>query len=213
LSISIKEFNKYITKEFNVLNISKPVFYNFPIAIRFELGNPKEMSEHIYMQQVYKRSLILFEEIFNENQTFYILIHTNKDVNDKKTPRIFEKFLKNKNLKYNLSYNSLPYVYDADDKDWETSQFLLKCTKKDLYYKQLLKAIANVDTDLSPKIDFSNECYFINVEKGIIFHIYSDKGLDIVGKSTESIQELYLNYNNWILDYDRNQIDELFTTR
>ncbi|KMN92415.1 MULTISPECIES: DUF3885 domain-containing protein [Priestia] len=212
MGITIKELNKYITKEFNVVNISKPVFYNFPIAIRFELGNPEETSEYVYMQQVYNRAFTLFEEIFSENENFYILIHTNKGVNDKKTPKVFEKFLKNKKLKYNLSYNSLPYIYDEDDKDWETSQFLLKCTKKDLYYKQLLKAIANVDTDLSPKINFSHECYFINIEKGIIFHIYSDKGLDIVGKSTESIQKLYLNYNNWILDYDRNQIDRLFTT-
>lgn len=40
--------------------------------------------------------------------------------------------------------------------------------------------------------------------------MYDDRGLDVVAKNKENLQKLYVMFNNWILDYDRKQIDETF---
>ncbi|MED3931645.1 DUF3885 domain-containing protein [Priestia megaterium] len=37
-----------------------------------------------------------------------------------------------------------------------------------------------------------------------------DRGCDVLASSKESIRFLYEEYNNWILDYDREEIDLLF---
>ncbi|MEI4525718.1 DUF3885 domain-containing protein [Priestia megaterium] len=52
--------------------------------------------------------------------------------------------------------------------------------------------------------------YFINLSKKKIFHLYDDRGCDVLASSKESIRFLYEEYNNWILDYDREEIDLLF---
>ncbi|MCM3639930.1 DUF3885 domain-containing protein [Priestia aryabhattai] len=45
----------------------------------------------------------------------------------------------------------------------------------------------------------------------MIFHLYDDRGCDILASNKESIRFLYEEYNNWILDYNREEIDLLFT--
>ncbi|MEH6930498.1 DUF3885 domain-containing protein, partial [Priestia megaterium] len=55
------------------------------------------------------------------------------------------------------------------------------------------------------------DIYFINLSKKMIFHLYDDRGCDILASNKESIRFLYEEYNNWILDYNREEIDLLFT--
>ncbi|MED4213453.1 DUF3885 domain-containing protein [Priestia megaterium] len=207
---NVEYFYKYIEENFIDADIKKPLFYNFPIGIRFELGNPNQVLQKNYMKQVYERSLTLFEEIFDENDEMYLMVYANRNICDKKKTQIFNHFLKEKSLKYNIGYKKLPFVHYEDDERWETRQFILKCKKHDLYYKRLLTAIANMDTLNVPAIKQDNECYFVNIDKGIIFHMYDDRGLDVVAKSIKTIEPLYTNYKNWILSYDREEIDSLF---
>jgi len=41
-------------------------------------------------------------------------------------------------------------------------------------------------------------------------YLDDDRGLDIVSEKRETIYPLYKNYNEWILDYDREHINKLF---
>lgn len=52
--------------------------------------------------------------------------------------------------------------------------------------------------------------YFINVTRNLIYHLYDDRGCDILAADKNDIRFLYETYNDWILDYDRNVIDETF---
>jgi len=40
--------------------------------------------------------------------------------------------------------------------------------------------------------------------------LYDDQGCDVLASNKESIEFLYEEYNHWILDYDREEIDLLF---
>ncbi|WP_459768177.1 DUF3885 domain-containing protein [Alkaliphilus crotonatoxidans] len=44
----------------------------------------------------------------------------------------------------------------------------------------------------------------------IIYHLYDDRGLDLISNNKASLEKLYIKYNSWILDYDRDRINNLF---
>jgi hypothetical protein len=52
--------------------------------------------------------------------------------------------------------------------------------------------------------------YLIDSHSTILFHLYDDRGLDVVAANKESLRSLYERFNVWILDYDRKKIDLLF---
>lgn len=84
----------------------------------------------------------------------------------------------------------------------------LKCNVSDVKYINMIKAICNHYMDFQPKI--YHDVFFINKTKNTIFHIYDDRGCDVLSSDKESIGHLYKNYNDWILDYGRSAIDKTF---
>lgn len=38
--------------------------------------------------------------------------------------------------------------------------------------------------------------------------MYDDRGLDIISTDQETLRLIYKKHNDWILDYDREQIDK-----
>ena len=61
---------------------------------------------------------------------------------------------------------------------------------------------------IKPKI--YHDVFFINIKKETIFHVYDDRGRDLLATQLETIRDIYDKYNDWILDYDRNEINEVF---
>ena len=72
----------------------------------------------------------------------------------------------------------------------------------------MLKAICNQDMGIRPST--FHRVYFININKKTIFHVYDDRGCDLLAARPETIKDVYNKFNDWILDYDRNQIDQVF---
>ena len=44
----------------------------------------------------------------------------------------------------------------------------------------------------------------------MIYHFYDDRGCDVIASNKEDLHQLYIACHDWILDYDRDQIDQLF---
>jgi Domain of unknown function (DUF3885) len=53
--------------------------------------------------------------------------------------------------------------------------------------------------------------FFLNISKKIIYHLYDDRGCDVIAADREHIRLLYEVRNEWILDYDRDKIDSTFS--
>ena len=107
---------------------------------------------------------------------------------------------------------------EGDDEDYEdmvTHRFVLSCKKSDIRYHQLLSAISYEDFPHPTRIlkrnySSSYDIYFVNVTKKMIYHLYDDRGCDVIASNKEDLRQLYVDCNDWILDYDRDQIDQLF---
>ena len=139
------------------------------------------------------------------------------DVNDfgehkayKRKLNIFSKYVKEKAILFKLQHHIIPYIFPEDDEEgtYSTHRFSLKCKVSDFNYSPMLKAICNQDMGVRPSI--FHRIYFINVSKNTIFHIYDDRGCDLLANSLDAIRGNFEEYNEWILDYDRDEIDNIF---
>lgn len=73
-----------------------------------------------------------------------------------------------------------------------------KKLKPQLNYRSLLKAVCNQDLGLKPSM--SHNSYFINIHRKTIFHVYDNRGCDLLAASSNSIKDIYRRYNDSFLD-------------
>ncbi|MBC1943762.1 DUF3885 domain-containing protein [Listeria booriae] len=194
------ELKKYIKDNFGKTELSPPLFYNSSIGIRFELGEDRPgIEEKKYMKRVYNRSLSLFNEIFSSNDSIFLVWIAEPSNKEKmRTTGVLKKYIKRSTLKY--------YI-DAEKIRREEGVFLkmvLKCQVKDIRIEKMLEAIANQDMNIHPRL--MCECYFINIEKKIIYYMYDDRGLDIVASSADELISMYKLYEEWILSYNKDEV-------
>lgn len=210
------QLNDFMHKTFPHLELRPPLFYSWDIGIRFELGvewkREYDYPNNPYVLGCYKRAITLFEAIHSPTEDILVVI----DVNDFNKGKNFRRQLKNyspyvkRSLLFKLKHQVLPYIFPEDDEEgkYKTHRFTLKCKTSDFKYVPLLKTICNQDLGLKPSI--FHRVYFININRKTIFHVYDDRGCDLLAPSPDSIRDIYKKYNAWILDYDKPEIDQVF---
>ncbi|MBS4209514.1 DUF3885 domain-containing protein [Bacillus sp. FJAT-50079] len=216
----IKHFMK---DHFNNLTLRPPLFYLWPDGIRFEISMPWiDHEDENNLQQINERSTGIFNHVFQDTDEILLITDIHCGVNDtflrKRPTNVYKKYVKNKELLKKLKHNLLPNVFAEDDEvygDMVTHRFVLPCKKNDMRYHQLLSAISYEDFPHPTRIlKRNNSCsydiYFVNVTRKLIYHLYDDRGCDVIASNKEDLRQLYVACNDWILDYDRDQIDQLF---
>ncbi|MEK4594596.1 DUF3885 domain-containing protein [Bacillus sp. FSL R9-9497] len=207
----------YMDEHFPKLELKPSLFYTWEIGIRFELGVNYEVkhayAKSPYLLKVYERAVSLFNTLHAPEDDIIIVSNIddfgNKSVFKHKL-KVFSPYIKTKKVLYKLNEITVPYLFPEDDEEgkYKTHRFVLTCKVSDIKYATMIKAICNQDMGIKPKI--LHDVFFINIKKGTIFHIYDDRGADLIAASIDSIQGIYEKYNNWILDYDREKIDCVF---
>lgn len=212
---NIKSLENYLKDTFPDLVLRKPLFYNSKIAIRFEMGYPDiSYLDKRYMGFVYVRSIMLFQELFRPDTDIYLVVNAHRWIEDKadeaQVKGLIKEYLRNKELYSSIDFIKLPYIYQEEGEEilTDTYRYCLSCRVKDIDYKGLLYAIGNQDMGIEPS--FKDEVFFINRDSHVIYHLYDDRGLDITSNRISTLEKIYREYNDWILDYDRKTIDEIF---
>lgn len=195
-----EELKKYIKDNFNIQELSPPLFYNSSRGIRFELGEDSLGIEQAqYMKRVYYRSLRLFKEVFSLNDSIFLVWIVDADNKEKMRPTgVIKKYIKDNALKYYLG------VEEIQREENGFLKMVLKCRVRDVRVEKILEAIANQDMNIYPKLKC--ECYFISIDKKIIYNMYDDRGLDMVASSADDLIPIYNQYEEWILSYDKDEI-------
>ncbi|MGE7954148.1 DUF3885 domain-containing protein [Lysinibacillus xylanilyticus] len=207
----------FMNENFPNLELRPALFYSWDIGIRFKLGVDYDSDycyeNSPYLKGVYKRAINLFKTLHIKEDEIFVVANVN-DFGDyaafNRKLNIFSKYIQDKSVLNKLTHTTLPYIFPEDDEDgkYKTHRFILKCKTSEIKYMPLLKAICNQDMGIKPKI--YHDIFFINIKKETIFHVYDDRGCDLLATSPETIREIYDKYNDWILDYDRNEIDQVF---
>lgn len=210
----------YMNENFPNLKLRPPLFYNWKIGIRFELGvewNGEYNYENSpYVQGVYKWAITLFESLHSKDEEIFVVIDVN-DFGDGRTykhkARIFSPYVYKKSILYKLKHTEIPYIFPEDDEGGtcKTHRFILKCKASGIRYIPLLKAVCNQDLGIEPSV--FHRVYFLNIKRKTIFHVYDDRGCDVLATSPDTLRGVYHTYNDWVLNYDKDEIDKVFNQR
>ncbi len=132
-------------------------------------------------------------------------VHTFKSNNylQKNPFNVYSKFIKSKQKLYQLSHQTLS---ELEGENGVIHRFSLICKKSEIRYASLLKAICHEDMDAQTILRGDRRSgyniYLINHTKQMIYHLYDDRGCDIIAASKRNLHAIYENYNHWLLDYN-----------
>lgn len=203
-----QEYRQYLEDNFRGQKIQKPIFFNGDFGLRFDLQKGETDTDE-YFAEVVKRSTSLFEAAFDPDDNLFLIF---RDYKWKRRKIRFKNycFKQISNLrKEEVVYSIIKNVYEKDD-IFNTA--LLKLKTNRINYKNILTATAN--TDFPPREPrfrfFSNvEIYFVNTTKNLIFHMYDDRGLEMIASEAKTLKPIYSKFNDWILETNREKIDKM----
>lgn len=195
-------FEQYMAENFPDFLLSKPI-YRLGNALRFELG-PENIStaKEAYFTEAIKRARdIITFTLKGANKVF--LVYQECTDGDEIAPN--DLLIK----AFGTVDQSIPiYPYKEDDGDQiEWRRLLKKIDVKNPFILELVTGIINLDfPQRSPRLN--GELYILNIEADLIINVYDDRGMDIAGKYGVNLQAIYDRFKDWILEYNRAEIEE-----
>jgi hypothetical protein len=190
------------------------------VGLRFELGADLALGEG-RMEQVYDRARTLFERAHSPGDPIFLVIDAaswiEQPAGDRPGFDVLRTYLRNPRLLDEVGWVELPYSYYYPDDEideaegWPLVRHCLRCRVAEVRCTELLVAIANHEMGLTPRV--AERCYFVNTARHTVFHLYDDRGLDIVAARTAPLTEVYRPHGAWILAHDRARIEAVFGAR
>ncbi len=232
----VQEYRQFLLDNFKGLSIAKPLFYCWNFGLRFNLqtGETFQSSRQCldengnvipligdtnsdeYFMEVNKRTNSLFDFTFEDSDDIFFVFRDYR--HRRKRLKISNYALRQiENLdKTEISFIRESNLYFPNEKNANYNTAIIKVKKDRINYKNIFAAIGNTDfPPRVPRLDnlgflSSKEVFFINKNKKLIFNMYDDRGLDIIATDIDVLRPVYEKFNDWILDHDRQAIDEKF---
>lgn len=192
--------------------IPKPLFKQAPACLRFEISEESYDDTIGMMLRVMEKSEALFNEVFKNSKSIWIILQFYSAVKLKpnKLPNGFQDLIGD--CQYKINPTDIYQVKEhRRTKDEGVGYFYFYAIQKKPDFnliKPIIWAAGGFDIGIHPRAEV--QAFFIDFEKEIIFHLYDDRGLDIVSNKKEALQECYKKYSKWILEHNRKEIDEIF---
>jgi hypothetical protein len=211
--------NDYMSATFPGLRLSPPLFYRWPIGIRFELG--KEEAGSTYNEVALRRACSLYEAVFGPSDLAFVVsglarnVTLSKDASRSRSgryrrhrPTVFQL-----SRRYSLGLRGPAgrerLASEEDDLREIITFRWTEIAARRINYQFILKAKANANY-YSRRPSTDDRIYFVNRTRNIILHMYDDRGMDLVAASRSDLQTIYDEHKSWILDYDRKRMVETF---
>ncbi len=207
---------KYLESHFPGLSLEGALFYCWDIGIRFEIGPAeigvwKDLNKKVFNNEYFDialdRSLLIFDFLFSPDDEIVLIYKIFSDGRKKIKKRSFLTRVLSPNVYENIKFSTSRKMWG---KSYCCKIASIKLPKSDVNYKQVFDAVINQDFDIRGKNYTQGQFYFINVTKKLIFHLYDDRGLDVVAQDRSNLAGIYKEHNDLILDYEREKIDQIF---
>jgi hypothetical protein len=207
-----QEYRQFLSNNFKGLTLKQPLFYSWNLGLRFNL-QLGDTSTNEYFLEVVRRASTIFESAFDQSDELFFIV---KDFKYKRRKIRYPNyaFQQIKNLrKATISYSKERGIYDPG---CTYNVAIIKLTASRINHKKILTAIGHADfPPRLPRLDnrgifTSKEIYFININKKLIFHMYDDRGLDIIAADRQTLRSIYEIHKDLLLDCDIAKIDKQF---
>ena len=191
-----------------------PIFYECPVSLRFETGDPdleiflteKKLNPK-YLRSALWRTSFLYEKTAPFDTLLWVLYRT-PDV-DSDVDEIIDRFCRLCHLPSPAEVYQQEVTTAAEE---PMTRILLFWDMDDTPPKiqPLFEEIVHSDFKGLGFRELSSAIFFFDTTRHLLFHPYDDRGLDIVGKSPKDIRYLYEDCRNWLLDYDMERMRNTF---
>ena len=191
-----------------------PIFYECPVSLRFETGDPeleifltKKQLNPKYLRSALWRTSFLYEKIAPFDTLLWVLYRTpdlETDVDD-----IIDRFCDLTHLPSPAEVYQQEVTTAAEDPMtrillfWDMEESMPKI-------QPLLEEIMHSDFKGLGFRELSSAIFFFDTKRHILFHPYDDRGTDVVGETPDDIRYLYEDCRNWLLDYDIERMKNIF---
>lgn len=186
----------------------RPLFYNIPSGLRFELSEGGDWVDQFDV--ALKKSREICSEIFQEEFTLCIRIYGGKSL---LSVLSVIRELRDIDL-YPAQGKEHWSELVEDDGDWPDANDRWHTIAFKLPTRHIAKALwCAMATDIMVK-PCPRACFYLfDLDKGVEVFPYDDRGMDVIGKDTDLLQSLYNKFNSYLLDYDREAMDASFAKK
>jgi len=194
--------------------LKHPLFNNSFVGIRFEIGG----HENVYLRderlKEYTANPAYISAAFDSAKAIYAnlphkpnLLTMYRYTDEEDVQKIVQMICKAANLP--LPHEQIEKSFQLDEQDETVSQLLLYWDLEKISFTpdKLLKGI--IMTDIGGYTGFGS-VYFADTYNSIIFHLYDDRGADLVSADKEVLRPICEKFNSWISDNDRAKINAIF---
>ncbi|MBO5021195.1 MAG: DUF3885 domain-containing protein [Clostridia bacterium] len=196
---------------FGMQDIEYPIFYSAKIGIRFDIGDSSELEVYskkhtinpLYIEHCLNKTTQILGSLNPEPDILAILLYY---VDENELEKDIKTVLSVANLQPPHEINKKEII--EDDDVCNTALLLWDLSTTNFSKENLLKEI--IISDLGGEHLFTASVFWICSDNKIMFHLYDDRGADLVASEKSAIKDTYVKFNKWILDYDREKIEAVF---
>lgn len=208
------DFNRVI-RSIGMNEIKHPIFYSSLIGIRFEIGGV----ESVYLDDEQPDKFIVnpayVSAAFDRAKSIYTNLPHSPNIlridgypDEISVQKFIQTICQTGNLPLPHEQVLKPFQWDEDEETITQLQLYWDLEKISFNPDSLLKEI--IKADIGGYNGFASNVYFSDSYNSILFHLYDDRGADLVAADKELLRPLYEKFNSWILDYDRYKITAIF---
>lgn len=201
--MQIKDFLK---ENYNGLMLSLGFYHKWDIGIHVELGDDNHQVSHILnmprLHIKYQQVSEIFPLLFKETDDVIVVVNSYPHETIKTVyPNFFQRYVKDQKKKYSLHLHEFNFKFDEDNVF--VQQMELFCKVSDLKIELLLKACIHKDfLSLKPKLNrkhsqYAPDVFLVNVNTNCIFHLYDDRGCEIINTDMEFHKGLVNYFKKW----------------
>jgi hypothetical protein len=197
---------KYLNRVFPQLDLAPALFHQWTVGLRFELG--AEGPPETYFSRLEARAKSLYETAFSPQDTCYLAtveLHIAKD--RRRIPYEPGLFAQARKQDHGLGRPSGRARARVDSESISTTRWA-QFTPGRLDIDWILGKISHEDFPVGA--GFPGETYLINFTRGLIFHMYDDRGLDIIAARRETLQPIFDTHRPWLLSYNLERMEAMF---
>lgn len=192
--------------------LEHPLFYHAPVAIRFEIGGdePVYLGENtgqltpnpVYVQNGLERAVTIYRSIPEPPDILRIDGYPEEEPTEVLLTVIRQR------TGLPAPHEQITAMEINEDGDtYSQVQFYWDLRKISFQSEQLLREI--ILGDIGGWNGFVSSVYLTGPGP-FLYHLYDDRGLDVLGGSRELLLPLYRQFHDWVLGYDMERIDRLF---
>ncbi len=193
------------------------LFYAFPHALRFELGGEIFRSDTESVPrflQAFDRARAVSRELFKTSQSVSALISYVAGTRSGGQARKVRRQIKALGIGHDLGQPSRRASDEGFDLDGGTFRYChcINLPPRSHAIDALLWGAASREMPIEPRLRGAL-LYLVDFNRGVLLHVYDDRGMDVVATSPAQLLPLYEVFADWLLDYDRPTMDATFLRR